>query len=82
MSPIDAGRAHDVLATVLRRQGELEGAVEACERALTLLPVNDRYRLAVCSKLAELLRELGRSDEALDVLSDAVRSQSGGRLPH
>jgi tetratricopeptide (TPR) repeat protein len=80
VSPIDAGRAHDVLATVLRRQGDLEAAVEASERALSLLPVNDRYRLAVCSKLAEMLRELGRSDEALDVLSDAVRSQGERQL--
>lgn len=79
VSPIDAGRAHDVLATALRRQGELEAAIQASERALTLLPVNDRYRLAVSSNLAEMLREQGRSDEALDVLSDAVRSQSGER---
>jgi hypothetical protein len=33
----------------------------------------------VSSSLAEMLREQGRSDEALDVLADAVRSQSGER---
>lgn len=77
VSPIDAGRAHDVLATALRQRGDLDAAIDACGRALSLLPVNDRYRLAVSSKLAEMLREQGRNDEALDVLSDAVRSQSG-----
>ena len=79
VSPIDAGRAHDVLATALRRRGDLDGAIAAAERALALLPVNDRYRLAVSSSLAEMLREQGRSDEALDVLADAVRTQSGER---
>jgi tetratricopeptide (TPR) repeat protein len=82
VSPIDAGRAHDVLATALRRQGDLDSAIAASQRALSLLPVNDRYRLAVSSNLAEILRELGRSDEALDVLADAVRSQAGDRQPH
>jgi tetratricopeptide (TPR) repeat protein len=79
VSPIDAGRAHDVVANALRRRGDVDGAIAAAERALTLLPVNDRYRLAVSSSLAEMLREQGRSDEALDVLADAVRSQSGER---
>jgi tetratricopeptide (TPR) repeat protein len=82
VSPIDAGRAHDVLASALRRRGELDAAIEASQRALSLFPVNDRYRLAVSSKLAEMLREQGRSDEALDVLSDAVRAQAGERQPH
>jgi tetratricopeptide (TPR) repeat protein len=76
VSPIDAGRAHDVLANALRRRGDLDGAIAAAERALTLLPVDDRYRLAVSSNLAEMLREQGRSDEALDVLAEAVRAQS------
>lgn len=81
VSPIDAGRAHDVIATALRRRGGLDAAIEASQRALSLFPLNDRYRLAVSSKLAEMLREQGRSDEALDVLSDAVRSQAGERQP-
>jgi tetratricopeptide (TPR) repeat protein len=80
-SPADAGRAHDVLASALRRRGDLDGAIRASEQALRLMPVNDRYRLAVSSNLAEMLREQGRSDEALDVLADAVRSQSGERQP-
>jgi tetratricopeptide (TPR) repeat protein len=82
VSPGDAGRAHDVLATVFRERGDSAEAIEASKRALGLLPTNDRYRLSVSSKLAELLREQGRSDEALDVLSDAVRSQAGERQPH
>jgi tetratricopeptide (TPR) repeat protein len=76
VSPIDAGRANDVRAAALRKEGDLAGAIEASRRALALLPVDDRYRLAVSSNLAEMLREQGRSDEALDVLTEAVRSQS------
>jgi tetratricopeptide (TPR) repeat protein len=79
VSPIDAGRAHEVLANALRRRGDLDGAIAASQRALAVMPVDDRYRLAVSSSLAEMLREQGRSDEALDVLADAVRSQSGER---
>jgi len=79
VSPIDAGRAHDVLAGALRRRGDVDGAIAASQRALTLLPVNDRYRLAVSSSLAEMLREQGRNDEALDVLAEAVRSHAGER---
>jgi tetratricopeptide (TPR) repeat protein len=79
VSPIDAGRAHDVQATALRRRGDLDAAIAAAEQALSLMPVNDRYRLSVSSNLAEMLREQGRSDEALDVLAEAVRSQSGER---
>ena len=79
VSPIDAGRAHDVLAGALRRRGDVDGAIAASQRALSLLPVNDRYRLAVSSSLAEMLREQGRNDEALDVLAEAVRSQAGER---
>jgi tetratricopeptide (TPR) repeat protein len=79
VSPIDAGRAHDVLAGALRRRGDVDGAIAASQRALTLLPVNDRYRLAVSSTLAEMLREQGRNDEALDVLAEVVRSQADER---
>jgi tetratricopeptide (TPR) repeat protein len=81
VSPVDAGRAHDVMAGALRRRGDLDGAIDASQRALSLLPVNDRYRLAVSSSLAEMLREQGRSDEALDVLAEVVRSQAGERQP-
>jgi tetratricopeptide (TPR) repeat protein len=80
VAPGDAGRAHEVIAKVQRRRGDLDGAIESAQRALALLPGNnDRYRLAVSSLLAEMLREQGRSDEALDVLAEAVRSQSGER---
>jgi tetratricopeptide (TPR) repeat protein len=79
VSPIDAGRAYDVLAGARRRQGDVDGAIEASERALGLLKVHDRYRLEVSSKLAEMLREQGRNEEALDLLADAVRSQAGER---
>jgi tetratricopeptide (TPR) repeat protein len=79
VSPLDAGRAHDVLAGALRRRGDLDGAIAAWQTALTLLPLSDRYRLAVSSSLADVLREQGRNDEALDVLAEAVRSQAGER---
>ena len=78
-SPIDAGRAYDVLASARRLRGDLPGAIEASEQALGLLVVHDRYRLEVSSKLAEMLREQGRNEEALDVLTEAVRLRAGER---
>jgi tetratricopeptide (TPR) repeat protein len=75
-SPTDAGRSYEVLATAFRRRGDVDAAIEACRKALDLLPIDDRYRLSVSSTLADMLRGQGRSDEALDVLAEAVRSQS------
>jgi tetratricopeptide (TPR) repeat protein len=79
VAPGDAGRAHEVIANALRQRGDVNGAIASAQRALTLLPGNDRYRMTVSSTLAEMLREQGRSDEALDVLADAVRAQSAER---
>src|SRR5215207_2311673 len=78
---VEVGRTDEAMPLAETAADELRevSPIDASQRALTLLPVNDRYRLAVSSSLAEMLREQGRNDEALDVLAEAVRSQAGER---
>ncbi len=45
------------------------------------LRVTDRYQLEVCGRLAELLQEEGRRDEALAVLTRALRLRTGQQQP-
>ena len=78
-SPIDAGRALAVLAEARHQLGDAELAIEVYEQAAELLLANDRYRLEVHSKLAALLREQGRAEEALDVLTRAVEHTTAQR---
>ena len=78
-SPIDAGRALAVLAEARHQLGDAELAIEVYERAAELLLAHDRYRLEVHSKLAALLREHGRAEEALDVLTRAVEHTTAQR---
>jgi tetratricopeptide (TPR) repeat protein len=71
-SPSDAARAMVVLGDIHERQGRSEEAISAYESAVERLPVAHRYKLEVCAKLAELLRKVGRQEQALDVLSQAL----------
>jgi tetratricopeptide (TPR) repeat protein len=75
-SPVDAGRGHTVVAEVYEQLGDRARAIETYRRAAELLSVNpNRYVLEVYGKLADLLEEEGRKDEALDVLKKAVTAQ-------
>ena len=75
--PEQAGRAHAVAADVFARLGERPRALELYERAAEL--VTDRHPdfiREVYSKMAELLEEEGRKDEALALLKRAVGLES------
>ena len=74
-SPIDAGRAYAILAEVQESLGDADAAAAAYRHALELLPVSDRYKRLSYTRLADLLRREGRSDEALDVLTEALEGQ-------
>jgi tetratricopeptide (TPR) repeat protein len=71
-SPTDTGRAYGVLAQVYETIGDPARAIEIYELAAETLPAADRYLFEIYSRLGELLRREGRSDEALEVLSRAV----------
>ena len=64
-----SARAHATLGEVLRRRGELAGAVEAFDRALTVSPA---YSYALASK-AQALIELGRRAEGIALLAEAAQ---------
>ncbi len=75
--PEQAGRAYSVAADVLARLGERARALEQYELAAEL--VTDRHPefvREVYSKMAELLEEEGRKDEALALLKRAVGLQN------
>ncbi|HSP72987.1 MAG TPA: tetratricopeptide repeat protein [Gaiellaceae bacterium] len=72
-SPVDAGRAHMLLGEIHERLDEPEEAADAYRLALAVLPVTDRYKLEAYARLAKLLRNQGRVDEALELLDAALR---------
>jgi tetratricopeptide (TPR) repeat protein len=76
-SPVDAGRGHTVVAEVYEQLGDRGRAIEMYQRAAELLSVSpSRYVLEVYAKLADLLEDEGRKDEALEVLKKAVTAQA------
>lgn len=75
-SPSDAGRGHAIVAEIYERLGDRVRAIETYELAAELLAAGPiRYLLEVYAKLADLLEEEGRKDDALEVLKKAVAAQ-------
>jgi tetratricopeptide (TPR) repeat protein len=69
----DQGRAYILLGEVFHRTGDRERAIELLELAVELLEENGKpYLVDAASKLADVLEEVGRSDQALAVLRRAV----------
>jgi len=81
VSPIDTGRAYAVLGDLHEQLGERAQAIELYELALETLPVADRYLLEACGRLAELLQQEGRKDEALSVLTRALQLRTAQQQP-
>ena len=80
-SPQDAGRGYAVVAEVFQELGDKAKALELYELAADILSTfPSRYLFDVYQKLASLLEDQGKKDEALDVLKRAVALQSEG--PH
>jgi transcriptional regulator with XRE-family HTH domain len=73
-SPADEGRAFAALADGLSRSGELQGADEAYRHATELLESQERWRDAAsaCREWARMLRQMGREEQAMDVLERAT----------
>jgi tetratricopeptide (TPR) repeat protein len=76
-APVDGGRGHAVVAEIFEQLGDRRRAIETYERAAQVLSVSpSRYLLEVYAKLADLLEDEGRKDEALEVLKKAVAAQA------
>ena len=69
---IDAGRAYAVAAGVYAELGERARALELYELAADHMKDTPTYLVDVYSKMAEVLEDEGRKDEALEVLKRAV----------
>jgi len=76
-SPGDAMRALAVRAGVHEQRGEADEAIAAYRAAVAAPELTSRYRVETLTKLGEALRRNGRTDEALDVFSQALRCQAG-----
>ena len=73
-SPTEEGLAFSALADALVLTGETHGADEAFRRAVNLLEGEGRWRDATttCRSWARMLRQMGREEQALDVLDRAA----------
>jgi tetratricopeptide (TPR) repeat protein len=73
-SPADQGRLNAALGDALALAGDTDGAGEAFSRAVELLEEQSRWRdaTATCRAWARMLRQVGREDQAMDVLDRAT----------
>jgi tetratricopeptide (TPR) repeat protein len=72
-SPHDAGRGYALVGEVYEQLGDRARALELYELAAEVLqPIRSRYLVEVYQRLAKLLEEDERKDEALEVLKKAV----------
>jgi tetratricopeptide (TPR) repeat protein len=75
-APEDAARALMVLADIHGQRGEVEEAIATYRQAADVFSGPHRYKLEAYLKLGELLKALGRKDEALEIFSEAMRLQA------
>lgn len=80
-SPTDAGRAYALVAEVFADLGDRDRAIELYELAEEKRPFDNNVRREIAGRLAELLEEAGRKDEALELLKRAMRTQTESRSP-
>ena len=73
-NPTEEGVAFAALADALALAGETQGADEAYRRSVNLLEGEGRWRdaSATCRSWARMLRQMGREEQALDVLDRAA----------
>jgi len=75
--PVDAGRSYALLAETFEQLGDEYRARELYELAAEFLErAPNRYLVGVYGRLAELLEQAGRKDEAFDLLKKAVAIQT------
>jgi soluble lytic murein transglycosylase len=75
-----SGRAQLDLGRVRRRTGDLRGARDSFAAAVTKLPAGDREALIATLSEAEIDRELGDGDEALDLAENLRDAKPRGLI--
>ncbi|MHB8642891.1 MAG: helix-turn-helix domain-containing protein [Gaiellaceae bacterium] len=75
-SPSDAGRGYGLVAQVFAELGDPERALELYELAEAFQTVSHHVRRDIATHHAALLEQLGRKDDALDVLKRAMGAAS------
>jgi tetratricopeptide (TPR) repeat protein len=82
LDPLEKGRSYMLLGDVFRSSGDAERALELYELAIELLEESGRsYLVEAGRRLADLLEELGRPEEALAVLKRALAGEGGAPSP-
>ncbi len=82
LDPLERGRSYMLLGDVFRASGDRERALELYELAIELLEESGRsYVVEAGRRLAELLEELGRPEQALAVLKRALAGEAGTAAP-
>jgi len=79
VSPGDAGRAYMLIGEVFEQLGDNARARELYELAIEQIPAANHHRREAYSRLAGVLEAEGLTEEALDVLKHAVRSEQPER---
>lgn len=69
-------RVHHLIAQIKQRQGDIDGAVIAAERALAYIPNANQYKVL----LAEIYAKMQRIDEALTLIETLPDSPNKARL--
>ncbi len=82
VNPADAGRAYVVLAEAFEARGEHEHARQLLQHAVELLAGSpNRYLVDAYEKLATVLEELGRRDEAFAALKAGMAARHEASQP-
>lgn len=73
-NPVDDGLAHAALGNALALQNDAEGADDSFRRSVRILEEKGRWHDAAttCRAWARMLRQVGREDQAMDVLDRAA----------
>jgi tetratricopeptide (TPR) repeat protein len=82
LDPLERGRSYMLLGDVFSASGDRERALELYELAVELLEEGGRsYVVEAGRRLADLLEELGRPEQALAVLKRALAGEAGAGAP-
>jgi len=68
----DASRAKAVVAEIHEKRGDTDEAIRIYKEAADEAPQTARYKLQIYAKLASLMNQVGRAEEAVTILTNAL----------